>query len=195
MKMVLSTWREGRWPIQSMLWVNRDVEAEQVPIESPDLIVVIIWLPEWLILMVLVYVLGGDTQALYNTYNYLCKVITEVRQKAGIVVEVIIIGDFNQHDQLWGGDDISLERQGKVDPIINLMNEFALSSLLKQGTKIWHGRGYGGDLESTIDLVLTSKNLIDSMVKCMIHGTEHGSNHSIIKIVFDVLTPGLKYQE
>ncbi|KAJ5593627.1 reverse transcriptase [Penicillium hordei] len=36
-KMVPSTWREGRCAIRSMLWVNRDVEAEQVRIESPDL--------------------------------------------------------------------------------------------------------------------------------------------------------------
>jgi hypothetical protein len=27
-KMVPSTWREGRWAIRSMLWVNKDVEAE-----------------------------------------------------------------------------------------------------------------------------------------------------------------------
>src|ERR1700712_801004 len=25
-KMVPSSWREGRWPIQSMLWVNKEVE-------------------------------------------------------------------------------------------------------------------------------------------------------------------------
>jgi hypothetical protein len=28
----------------------------------------------------------------------------------GTVVEILIIGDFNQHDQLWGGDDVSLGR-------------------------------------------------------------------------------------
>jgi hypothetical protein len=33
-KMVPSSWREGRWPIRSMLWVNKEVEAEQVQIES-----------------------------------------------------------------------------------------------------------------------------------------------------------------
>jgi hypothetical protein len=75
------------------------------------------------------------------------------------------------------------------------MNEFALSSLLKRGTKTWHGRGHGGDLESTIDLVLTSENLTDSMVKCVIYGTEHGSDHSTIETVFDVLTPESKQQE
>jgi hypothetical protein len=30
---------------------------------------------------------------------------------------------------------VSLGRQGEADPIIDLMNKFALSSLLKRGTK------------------------------------------------------------
>ena len=55
----------------------------------------------------------------------------------------MIVGDFNHHDQLWGGDDVSLVRQGEADPIIDLMNEFALSSLLKRGTKTGHGGGIG----------------------------------------------------
>jgi hypothetical protein len=32
---------------------------------------------------------------------------------------------------------MALERQGEADLIINLINKFTLSSLLKQGTKIW----------------------------------------------------------
>ena len=46
------------------------------------------------------------------------------------------------------------------------MNVFALSSLLKRGTDTWHGGGQSGDCESTIDLVLASGNLTDSMTKC-----------------------------
>jgi hypothetical protein len=69
------------------------------------------------------------------------------------VVELVIVGDFNRHDQLWGGDDVSLGRQGEADPIIDLMNEFAPSGLLKRGTKTWQGGGLDGDCESTIDLV------------------------------------------
>jgi hypothetical protein len=118
-----------------MLWVRKDVEAEQVPIKSPDLTAVVIRLPERLIFMASVYVEGGDTQALRDTCVSLRKVITKVRQDTGTVVEVLIVGDFNRHDQLWGGDDVSLERQGEADLIINLMSEFTLSSLLKQGTK------------------------------------------------------------
>jgi hypothetical protein len=90
---------------------------------------------------------------------------------------------------------VSLERQGEADPIINLMNEFALSSLLKQGTKTWQGGGQGGDYESTINLVLASENLTDSVVKCAIHRTEHGSDHHIIKMVFNIPFPVSKQQE
>ncbi|XP_024085711.1 uncharacterized protein LOC106673500, partial [Cimex lectularius] len=194
-KMVPSTWREGRWAIRSMLWVRKDVEAEQVPIGSPDLTAAVVRLPERLIFMASVYVEGGDAQALRDTYSSLRKAITKVRQDTGAVVEVLIVGDFNRHDQLWGGDDVSLERQGEADPIIDLMSEFALSSLLKRGTKTWQGGGQGGDYESTIDLVLASENLTGSTVKCAVHGTEHGSDHRAIETVFDVPVPVAKQQE
>ena len=186
-KMVPSAWREGRWAIRSMLWVNKDVEAEQVPIESLDLTAAVIRLPERLIFMASVYVEGGDAAALDDACDRLRKAISKVRQDAGTVVEIIIVGDFNRHDQLWGGDDVSLTRQGEADPIIDLMNEFSLSSLLKRGTKTWHGGGQNRDCESTIDLVLASENLTQSMVKCAIHGTEHGSDHCAIDTIY--LTP------
>jgi hypothetical protein len=85
--------------------------------------------------------------------------------------------------------------QGEADPIIDLMNEFSLNSLLKRGTKAWHGGGQSGDCESTIDLVLASENLTDSMVKCAIHGTEHGSDYRAIETVFDAPWPVPKHQE
>ena len=184
-KMVPSTWREGRWAIRSMLWVNNDVHAEQVRIESPDLAAAVIRLPERRILIASVYVEGGDAAALNDACDHLRKAITKVRRDSGTVVEIMIMGDFNRHDQLWGGDEVSSARQGEADPIIDLMNEFGLSSLLKRGTKTWHGGGYSGDCESTIDLVLASENLTDSMIKCAVHGTEHGSDHRTIETVFD----------
>ncbi|KAJ5283497.1 hypothetical protein N7505_001477 [Penicillium chrysogenum] len=160
-----------------MLWVNRDVEAEQVRIESPDLTAAVIRLPERLVFIASVYVEGGEASALSDACDRLRKAITKVRRDTGTVVEIMITGDFNRHDQLWGGDDVSLSRQGEADPVIDLMNEFALSSLLKRGTKTWHGGGHSGDCESTIDLVLASENLTDSMTKCAILGTDHGSDH------------------
>ena len=94
-KMVPSIWREGRWPIRSMLWINKDVEAEQVVIPSPDMMAAIIRLPERLILVVSVYVPGVDAQALQDAYNNLQKTIQEVRRKVNTVVELVVVGDFN----------------------------------------------------------------------------------------------------
>jgi hypothetical protein len=143
-KMVPTVWREGRWPIRSMLGVNKDVEAEQIPIEIADITAAILRLPQRLVLVVSVYVPGGDAQALHNTCNALRQVISNTRRQAGSLVDVVVVGDFNRHDQLWGGDDISLTRQGEADPIISLLNEFDLMSLLLRGTKTWSG----GDFET-----------------------------------------------
>ena len=99
-KMVPSICREGRWPIRSMLWVNKDVEAEQIAIQSPDMTAAIIQLPERWVLVVSVYVPGVDPQALRDTCNNLQNIILEVRRKSNTVVEVVVVGDFNRHDQL-----------------------------------------------------------------------------------------------
>ena len=58
-KMVPTTEREGRWVIRSMLWVNREVEAEQVPIDSPDVTAAVVRLPDRLVFTASVYVPGG----------------------------------------------------------------------------------------------------------------------------------------
>jgi hypothetical protein len=100
-KMVPTVWREGRWPIRSILWVNRDVEAEQIPIETADMTAAILRLPERLVLVVSVYVPGGDAQTLQGTCNDLRQVISDVSGQASRPVDVVVVGDFNRHDQLW----------------------------------------------------------------------------------------------
>ena len=69
-------------------------------IKSPDLIAAVIRLPERLIFIASVYVEGGDSLALYNACGYLRRAITIVRRDIGAVVNIMIIGDFNRHDQL-----------------------------------------------------------------------------------------------
>lgn len=182
-KMVPTALREGRWPIRSMLWVSKDVEAEQISIEAPDMTAAIIRLPERLVLVVSTYVPGGDVQALQNTCNILRQVITNTSRQAGKVVDVVVTGDFNRHDQLWGGDDVS--RQGEADQIIDLMHETGLTSLLPRGTKTWSS----GEFETTVDLVLASEELAASSVKCAIYGTEHGSDHRAIATCCDISVP------
>lgn len=57
---------------------------------------------------------------MHDACNYLCKVITKLRQDTGTVVEFIMMEDFDQHNQLWREDNMFLERQSKTDPIITL---------------------------------------------------------------------------
>jgi len=61
----------------------------------------------------------------------------------------------------------------------------ALRSLLPRGTKTWQK----GNQESTIDLVLASEEPATSVVKCITHTTEHGSDHKAIEIKFDIAAP------
>ena len=84
-KMVPSTWREGRWAIRSMLWVSKDAEAEQVPIQSPDMTAAVIHLPGRPVLVLSVYVLPVDSKALRDTCD-----ICLVRQgeAADMIVEI-----------------------------------------------------------------------------------------------------------
>jgi hypothetical protein len=113
------------------------------------------------------------------------RVMTGFRNSTGKRTDVILAGDFNRHDQLWGGDEVTGRRQGEADPIIDLMDEHGLLSLLRRGTKTWER----GGAESTIDLMLASSELAEEMVHCGIHQTEHGSDHRAIQTEFDLTTP------
>jgi endonuclease/exonuclease/phosphatase family metal-dependent hydrolase len=184
-KMVPTVQRGERWAFPSMLWIRKDIEAEQVPVQSSDLTAAVLRPPDRSILVISVYIEPQDAEALRVAIGELRQVIRGTRSKVGTRVDVVLAGDFNRHDQLWGGDDVSRERQGEADPIIDLMSEHALRSLLPRGTKTWQR----GNHESTIDLVLASEELATSVVKCTIHGTEHGSDHRAIETTFDVATP------
>ncbi|RKK19029.1 hypothetical protein BFJ67_g17634, partial [Fusarium oxysporum f. sp. cepae] len=178
--------RVSRWPIRSMLWIRRDLEAEQVPIPSPDLTAAIVRFPERDVLVVSVYVEGRNEQALEAAMGQLHTAIVEFRNGSGRRTDVILVGDFNRHDTLWGGDEVTGRRQGEAGPIIQLMGEHGLHSLLPQGTKTWEGPG---GIASTIDLVLASTELADEMMSCGIHPTEHGSDHRAIRTEFDTTPP------
>jgi hypothetical protein len=56
--------------------------------------------------------------------------IRQTKRRVGTRVDIIVAGDFNRHDQLWGGDSISRRRQGEGDLIIKFMRELFLHSLL-----------------------------------------------------------------
>ncbi|KJZ69203.1 hypothetical protein HIM_11403 [Hirsutella minnesotensis 3608] len=176
---------DGPWPIRSMLWVRRDVEVVQMPIPSADLTAAVLRLPGRSVLVVSVYVEGKSPEALRSTTGLLHDLIQSFRQSSGVRTDVVLAGDFNSHDLLWGGDDVSVQRQGEAGPIIDLMNDHGLRSLLPRGTKTWQRK----DQESTIDLVLATSELADEVATCAIHPTDHGSDHRAVHTTFDVTMP------
>jgi len=92
--------------MRSMLWVRRDVECEQVSVPSADLTVVLLRLPDRSVLLASVYVEGSNTAALSEPMRFLDDVISTAQRRSGPHLDVLVAGDFNRHDQLWGEDGI-----------------------------------------------------------------------------------------
>ncbi|KAI7705111.1 hypothetical protein KC353_g13078 [Hortaea werneckii] len=146
---------DGRRAVRSMLWVRRDIECEQVNVPSADITVVLLRLPDRSVLLASVYVEGGNASALGETVMLLDDAISTSQRRGGPRIDLVIAGDFNRHDQLWGGDEVLASRQGEADPIIDFMNRWSLESLLPRGTKTWQNASRA----TTIDLMLASQEL------------------------------------
>ena len=176
----------GRWPIRSMFWIRSDLEVLQVPVNSADVTAVVLRLPDRSIFIASIYVPKADPLALQRTLQLLQEAIEGACRNTHGRLDILLAGDFNRHDQLWGGDDVAREqRQGEADPIIDFIGDFSLHSLLPRGVKTWGRNGQ----ESTIDLVFGSDELRGTLLKCEVYGIEHGSDHRAIHTTFDLAPP------
>lgn len=117
--------------------MRKDIEFEQVSVPSADLTVVLLRLPDRTVLLASVYVEGGSVAALDETIRLLDNAISTAQRHGGPRLDIVVAGDFNRHDQLWGGDEVLPSRQGEADPIIDFVNRWSLESLLPRGTKTW----------------------------------------------------------
>ena len=115
-KMIPTAQNRERWAFRSMLWIRKDIEAEQVPVESPDLTAAVLRLPDRSILVVSIYIEPQNEEALLNATNKLDQLIRETRARIGTRLDVILAGDFNRHDQLWGGDDCLAKQTRRSRP-------------------------------------------------------------------------------
>lgn len=136
-KMIPTCIHDASWPVRSMLWVRNDIKVEQVPVPVPsaDLTAAMLRLVERDVMVVSVYVEGKSAEALTIVVGLLHDLIDRFRDETGRRTDVLLAGDFNRHDILWGGDEVSVRRQGEGQPIVDLMNERGLCSLLPRGTK------------------------------------------------------------
>jgi len=99
-KMVSTTQHKKRWRVRSMLWVRKHIDAEQIAIQSANIPAVVVRLPECAIFVVSIYVKGQNEEALQSTLGLLHQTIQEARNTVGNRMNVILVGDFNQDDQL-----------------------------------------------------------------------------------------------
>jgi hypothetical protein len=118
-----------------MLWVRRDLEARQIAVDSADITAAVLRLPDRSILIISVYIPQSDLAALQQMLLLLQQVITSVYCQINTRLDIAVAGDFNRHDQLWGGEDVSMQRQGEADPIIDFIGDFSLHSLLPMRVK------------------------------------------------------------
>lgn len=103
-------------------------------------------------------------------------------------MELVVSGDFNRWDTLWGGDHLaSHSRQREGRSIIDLMSELNLQLLLFCGTFTYLGNSRRA--ESTIDLIMATNRLFAERVVCQTHRTKHGSDHLAITTEFVSDTP------
>jgi hypothetical protein len=57
-----------------------------------------------------------------ETMRLLDNAIRTAWRRGGPCLDIVVAGDFNRHDQLWGRDEVLPSRQGEADPIIDFMN-------------------------------------------------------------------------
>jgi hypothetical protein len=65
-KMIPTVQQGERWAFQSMLWIRKNLEAKQVPVQSSDLTAAVLRLPDRSMLVVSVYVEGENTAVLLD---------------------------------------------------------------------------------------------------------------------------------
>ena len=76
-------------------------------VPSSDVTAVVVRLAERAVLVLSVYVPGNDAEALEKTVGLLGRLINDVRHEGGTRTDMVLAGDFNRHDQVWGGDDVA----------------------------------------------------------------------------------------
>jgi hypothetical protein len=174
---------------RSLIFVHKGVQFRQVHVSSSDITAGVLHTQTQRILAVSVYVPRDPSTSheenaaqLSSRLELITQTSEEVKRKYGVGTQLLLAGDFNRHDQFWGGDGvITSQYHGEGTPILEWMGQLGLQSLLPRGTKTFQV----GSHETTIDLMLASDSLAAQMLRCDIHEVEHGSDHRAIASIFN----------
>ena len=178
---------DSRYPYRSVIWANNHLQTTQIVLPSSDITAIQITTPSDFVLVFSVYVpptsfsQHPDQELLHRIEVITTAIRTQRARHPHRDFEIVIAGDFNRHDVLWGGPSVG-NTHGEGQPILDLMIEFDLQSLLPIGRLTWESPGR--DAATTIDLVLASPRLTDCKMQCDLSPTRHGSDHRAIDTSF-----------
>lgn len=140
-----------------MIWVNKAQKSKQVPINYPDITAVVSQVQERMLLVVSVYIpcSSGNKDKDQENLQYRLNLIYDMYQREKSQysdLEIILTGDFNRWDTLWGGNRV-----------------LNLQLLLPPGTITYQGRGRSSPNCSTIDLIFATERLAGELLICQPH--------------------------
>jgi hypothetical protein len=174
-----------RHAFRAALWVTKRCRATQIPVDSYDTVAVLVRLQDRLLFIAASYD-PRDGRSTAARETALAKQSEAVRaaktEAAGEPVDVLLCTDFNRHHELWGGVKATQDhtRQTEGEPIVDLLQELELQTLLPPGTIIWEHQS--GDLTSTVDVIAGSEGIVEHLDYCRIHHNDYGSDHRPITL-------------
>lgn len=106
--------REGQYPVRTCIWASRDVKATQLQVDSADITAVVAHIGGRRLIIVSVYIpdlpsstrtRGENMEELGSRLQAIDKLVQRERLRYPHT-EVVVAGDFNRHNPLWGGSHI-----------------------------------------------------------------------------------------
>ena len=68
----------------------------------------------------------NNKEALILITRLLHDLVVDIYSRDGVWIDILIVGDFNWHDQLWGRDQISLVRQREAEVLVDYITKHSL---------------------------------------------------------------------
>jgi len=113
---------EGNPRPRAILWTHKDIIARPILTGSTDIVALLIELETGPLLAISVYIpskTSPEDKELNDRLDIIRKTIETTRRNHEKLVELLIAGDFNRHDQLWGGNTVvNSSRYREGEPII-----------------------------------------------------------------------------
>src|SRR5256885_11570953 len=95
--------------------MNKRLQGRQIPIESSDTTMVLVKLQDTTMLITSIYIptctgtAELDTTTVRDQLEMIKTAWRNIQEEIGEEVETIVAGDFNRHDTLWGGNNVTNE--------------------------------------------------------------------------------------